>query len=876
MSQLRRHQSNHSITNGFTPGGHIPVGYSYLDKAHSLVTPTRRNVPRGLESPRTDSFDLSTSSPQFAKIGSTNLHHSESYSDLSTRKSSSKPSQITTANRRSSLESLRDSSYRNESIISAENVAELIEQLPKDPLRWLPSQVAIYLTYVLGLTPKPIVKDVTAYVRNAGMSGRAFLRLKERDLAAEGLNLKWRKLMIEAVKKLRKECLRGHLWNLDGGKALIESEEREEQPVMIRQVNVNATGTLKRLRDKKAVREMISSYENIREGSSSDGEDAFVALGGMHKRGSVSSLRSISSSQSNDSLNRPSMPPIYGEGYVRERAQSFSSLHEPEQNPYSTRPAFTREQLQDWFGDLSESEVQGLADELDAEDEFIHGHNFDRSISESSINSVSCGSESMPITPPAAEVSGFNLAPIDANMVKSMIQSPALEEDANDLIVESSLTTSNYSEPLHKDVLIDEESEELLAGPRPGATNGGKTNPYRRSTYEEKELEALGLDVNVSTCKFDTAKKVSPIIEERGAAKDSVRVKRSNDENGTTSIRDIFATQIDESINSSHHASRESSADDVVPPLKAIRTTGTFGRAALMSALQQASEEQNDSSRRAEDESEWGVTFSRKASRRNTLARADGVNVVATVNGDHTREENNTAASRMSQLFNPVPLSEANLEKHEKVAVKASEEEVGNSEESLQDKILLPLSTLEPDGDGKGSIRKRSMVLVDRRKFEALAKRMGVLEEQLAGLEAISLPPDSDLGSMGKSSNMNAAQVRAALDEVFAVPAVSGHYEENEEGIPTIEEEAQRAESSKWSLVRHFGVIPSYSECLFRGLCVKSFLCECIGHGEGKFGLIRAFHLLCRSSSLIRSSSKSFFYRFSSRFGCWRRFRFDF
>lgn len=836
MSHLRRHQSSHSITNGFTPGGHIPVGYSYLDRAHSLVTPTRRNVPRGMESPRTDSFDLSTPSPQLSKSSSAQLQHSESFSDLSTyNKRTSDPQQFSTASRRSSLESLRDSPYRNDTSIAPENVAELIEQLPKDPLRWLPSHVAVYLTYVLGLTPKPIVQDVTAYVRNAGMSGRSFLRLKEKDLAAEGLNLKWRKLMIEAVKKLRKDCLRGHLWSLEGSHAYTDAEEQEQQPDIPKQVNANSTGTLKRLRDKKAVRDMISSFENIREGSS-DGEDAFVALGGLQKRGSVSSLHSISSSQSNDSLNRPAIPPIYGEGYVRERAESFSSLREQAHIQHTSRPAFTREQLQDWFGDLSESEVQGLADELDAEDELSHGHAFNRSVSESSINSESCSSESMPTTPPAAEVIGFNLTPIDANLVKSIVESPTLEQGSNDLIVEAHLSTSNYIQPLHKDILVDEDQDDLLAGPRPGAANGGKTNPYRRSTYEEEELEALGLDANVNTCKFDTAKKVPRIAEERGADQDSVRIKRSGDENAATGIRDIFATHSEESNNVHHHASRDSSADDEVPPLKTARTVGTFGRAALMSALQQATEAQNDSSKRAEDESEWGVTFSRKASRRNTLARADGANAAAAVHADHAKEITGTsAASRMSQLFNPIPLSEANLEKHEKDAEASPTDETSTSP---QDKILLPLTTLEPDNEGKGSIKKHSMVLVDRRKFEALAKRMGVLEDQLAGLEAISLPPDSDLGSLGKSSNMNAAQVRAALDEVFTIPAVpSFHHvedDEHEEILPADEEEKDPA-TSKWSLLRQFGIIPSYSEYLYRDFLGEkgSFFRECSGR-EGK------------------------------------------
>ena len=71
--------------------------------------------------------------------------------------------------------------------------------LPANPKIWTPSQVALYLTFVLGLTPLPIVQDVTAYVRSARMGGKQFLRLREKDLAEEGLNLKWRKLMMEGI-----------------------------------------------------------------------------------------------------------------------------------------------------------------------------------------------------------------------------------------------------------------------------------------------------------------------------------------------------------------------------------------------------------------------------------------------------------------------------------------------------------------------------------------------------------------------------------------------------------------------------------------------------------------------------------------------------
>ena len=49
-------------------------------------------------------------------------------------------------------------------------------------------------------------------------------------------------------------------------------------------------------------------------------------------------------------------------------------------------------------------------------------------------------------------------------------------------------------------------------------------------------------------------------------------------------------------------------------------------------------------------------------------------------------------------------------------------------------KISVPLYSIEASSDGKGSTKKRSMVLVDRKRFESLARRMSALEDQIAAL----------------------------------------------------------------------------------------------------------------------------------------------
>ena len=51
---------------------------------------------------------------------------------------------------------------------------------------------------------------------------------------------------------------------------------------------------------------------------------------------------------------------------------------------------------------------------------------------------------------------------------------------------------------------------------------------------------------------------------------------------------------------------------------------------------------------------------------------------------------------------------------------------------SATPQLRVPLTTLEPHPSGTGSIKKRSMVLVDRKRFESLARRMTDLETQLS------------------------------------------------------------------------------------------------------------------------------------------------
>ncbi|SPC64241.1 uncharacterized protein UHOD_05110 [Ustilago sp. UG-2017b] len=323
---------------GFSPGGQVFEGYSYLSRSTSMSTSTRSR-PKGLQS-RTPS-DVHVASPPTAsrKLPSTpssliipRLAASPTTSpftnatDLPKRRSTihRMPSSISTPELQT-ISILQPHPAHSDS--EAERLAEAVANLPHNPKIWLPSQVALYLTHVLGLVPRPVVEDVTAYVRSSRMGGRAFLRLSEKDLERQGLNLKWRKLMIEAVRKLRRDALRGRIWGNGTGSMRwpksasdLEREEADEQDAMledeeatfdqdgiVRSSKTTSKLTLKRMRDSRKVRGMIRAFQ-----TSPEQDD--MSLASPH--------------HSTDAVYAP-------HGYVREQAQQI--LSEAEQKKLSLR-----------------------------------------------------------------------------------------------------------------------------------------------------------------------------------------------------------------------------------------------------------------------------------------------------------------------------------------------------------------------------------------------------------------------------------------------------------------------------------------------------------------------------------------------------------
>ncbi|OBZ72021.1 hypothetical protein A0H81_07374 [Grifola frondosa] len=103
-----------------------------------------------------------------------------------------------------------------------------LEDLPSNPKLWTPSQLSSYLVTALRVTlhthsgeddqvalPFPIAKDIAAFVKDARIGGRMFLRLNEEDLEGMGMTKRWREALLAASRNLRQNVLKGRIWGPD-------------------------------------------------------------------------------------------------------------------------------------------------------------------------------------------------------------------------------------------------------------------------------------------------------------------------------------------------------------------------------------------------------------------------------------------------------------------------------------------------------------------------------------------------------------------------------------------------------------------------------------------------------------------------------------
>lgn len=97
-----------------------------------------------------------------------------------------------------------------------------VDELPSNPRVWTTSQLASYLITALRVRsgevlplPLQVAKDIAAFVKEARLNGRSFLRLNEQDLESMGINNLWREALLNASRNLRQNVLKGRIWGIE-------------------------------------------------------------------------------------------------------------------------------------------------------------------------------------------------------------------------------------------------------------------------------------------------------------------------------------------------------------------------------------------------------------------------------------------------------------------------------------------------------------------------------------------------------------------------------------------------------------------------------------------------------------------------------------
>lgn len=697
-------------------------------------------------------------------------------------------------------------------------------------------------------------------MRSSRMGGRVFLRLREEDLEAEGLNFKWRKLMVEAVRKLRRDCLRGRIFGFGGGSwgraaGMELGEAVGELDVESTQEQQHGTARpARRGRSGDHVQGIVRAIESGAESADEGDGEAFVALGhGAGHRLSGSGSGSGSSGE-HPPAEREAMRPIYGAGFVARRAASFSNIAEVARGG-------SGDDTDEWLGYLSERDAEATASELDESDLRGYGDTEESDFEDEAASSVAADANAKATLKQNANADASDLAIAELGYTRSReasATSACSADDAADLSASirsevSSAATSPpppaYS-PIAADVSratvtrmepqlvdgviqpapgpalgLDDLDEELDVGgtakPTKRGGHGTRRNPYRASTWDQEEQDALPA-ADDSLPRFGTARRrptmpapsatlpSEDLESELGAEGDTepdavgtVKPRSQlNKKEGSAHMENMQAhlamgnapyarlgrrsSQRSSNATSplsprSPHSPTMSSATsyfplvsataanivpggadgDTLPELpesKALSSkptsanTGTMGskRAKGMAALLRSAG--GATAKLAEDEERWGETLSRGSARK-LVSPTEVQGEQSSVSGLSRKN----VPGVLLGLFEPGDAAPAPASNQASTSANAAETTTpaGSVSDaapavsgavSHQDQIAVPLTTLEPNPDGRGSIKKRSMVLVERKRFESLARRMGVLEAQLAALDNVpgSPPPGLD------------------------------------------------------------------------------------------------------------------------------------
>lgn len=209
--------------------------------------------------------------------------------------------------------------------------AHSLADLPRDPRTWLPAEVSIYLFHVFANVPVPVMETLAHFVASAHLTGRAFLRLRERDLEQKGMNTRWRRLLCEASRRLRRDALRRRIWSGredewsgsdDGGLDRPRDAEQTTQGSQLAHGEKRVmTITLKRIQNRKYVKDAIQGLE-----PSAAEELQPIAVQTKPRRKETASWPHTDAEGYKPSREVASPP--FGQGYVRGRVTSLTSQAE--------------------------------------------------------------------------------------------------------------------------------------------------------------------------------------------------------------------------------------------------------------------------------------------------------------------------------------------------------------------------------------------------------------------------------------------------------------------------------------------------------------------------------------------------------------------
>lgn len=206
--------------------------------------------------------------------------------------------------------------------------AHSLADLPRDPRTWLPAEVSIYLFHVFANVPVPVMETLAQFVASAHLSGKAFLGLRERDLEQKGMNTRWRRLLCEAARRLRRDALRRRIWSGredewsgsdDGASECPREAEQSRVGSQLAQGDKRVmTITLKRIQNRMYVKDAVQGLEPLRT-EEKQRESADIAP----RRKETTSWRCGGVAEYTSPRGLVS-PPV-GEGYVRGRVTSLTS-----------------------------------------------------------------------------------------------------------------------------------------------------------------------------------------------------------------------------------------------------------------------------------------------------------------------------------------------------------------------------------------------------------------------------------------------------------------------------------------------------------------------------------------------------------------------